>query len=131
VAQQPVELILLKQVASYLSLPIFLVNPEGDLLFYNEPAESILGCRFDERGEMPLSVWSVLFTPETETGEPIEPERLPLVVALTQRRPAHGGFHIVGLDGARRELSVTAVPIIGLGARFLGAVALFWEAEKS
>ena len=39
----------------------------------------------------------------------------------------HGGFAITGLDGVRRKLSVTAVPIVGLGDRFLGAVALFWE----
>ena len=39
-AQQPIELILLKQVASQLALPIFLVNPGGDLLYYNEPAEA-------------------------------------------------------------------------------------------
>jgi PAS domain-containing protein len=131
VAQQPIELILLKQVASYLALPIFIVNPDGDLLFYNEPAEHILGCRYDERGEMPLDVWSVLFTPQTERGDPMPPEELPLVVTLSERRPVHGGFHIVGLDGARRHLSVTAIPIIGLGERFLGAVALFWEAEPT
>ena len=39
VTQQPVELILLKQVAGYLATPMFLVDPDGNLLFYNEPAE--------------------------------------------------------------------------------------------
>jgi hypothetical protein len=113
-----------------MSLPIFIVNPDGDLLFYNEPAEHLLGCRYDERGEMALEVWSVLFTPQTDRGDPMPAERLPLVVALSERRPAHGDFHIVGLDGARRHLSVTAIPIVGLGERFLGAVALFWEASS-
>ena len=126
-AQQPIELILLKQVASQLALPIFLVNPDGDLLYYNEPAEAILGRRYDETGELPLSEWSVLFTPEDEHGEPFAPEHLPLVRVLAERRPVHGGFAITGLDGVRRKLSVTAVPIVGLGDRFLGAVALFWE----
>jgi PAS domain-containing protein len=128
VPQQPIELILLKQLASYLTLPIFLVNPVGDLLFYNEPAEDIVGRRYEETGEMPLSVWRVLFQPESADGKPLAPETLPLVVALTERRPLHGAFDIVGLDGKRRSLSVTAIPIIGLGDRFLGAVALFWEA---
>jgi hypothetical protein len=131
VGQQPIELILLKQVASYLALPIFIVNPGGDLLFYNEPAEHILGCRYDERGEMALEVWSVLFTPQTDNGDPMPAEQLPLVVALSERRPVHGGFHITGLDGTRRQLSVTAIPIVGLGERFLGAVALFWEANPA
>jgi PAS domain-containing protein len=126
-AQQPVELILLKQVASHLALPIFLVDPNGDLLFYNEPAEEILGRRYDETGTLPLPVWSVLFTPQDEAGDDLEPEHLPLVVALSERRPVHDRFVIVGLDGTRRKLSVTAVPLVGLGERFLGAVALFWE----
>jgi PAS domain-containing protein len=126
-AQQPIELILLKQVASQLALPIFLVNPDGDLLYYNEPAEVILGRRYDETGELPLSEWSVLFTPEDDQGDPLAPEQLPLVQALAERRPAHSGFAITGLDGTRHKLWVTAVPIIGLADRFLGAVALFWE----
>ena len=126
-AQHPIELILLKQVASQLVLPIFLVNPDGDLLYYNEPAEAILGRRYDETGELPMSEWSVLFTPEDADGRPFPPERLPLVRVLAERRPVHGGFAILGLDGTRRNLSVTAVPIVGLGDRFLGAVALFWE----
>jgi hypothetical protein len=103
------------------------VNPEGDLLFYNEPAEGILGRRYEEWGELPLSVWSVLFTPQDERGDALPAEQLPLVRALAERRPVHSGFAIVGLDGLRRNLSVTAVPIVGLGDRFLGAVALFWE----
>jgi PAS domain-containing protein len=130
VTQQPIELILLKQVASYLALPIFVVNPDGDLLFYNEPAEEILGRRYDETGELSLAVWTVLFKPESADGEALPPDRLPLVMALSERRPAHGGFDIVGLDGKRRSLSVTAIPLVGLGDRFLGAVALFWEAGE-
>ena len=98
--QQPIELILLKQAASHLATPIFLVSPDGDLVFYNEPAEEILGRRYDEMGEMSLAVWSTLFRPATANGEPLGPEGLPLVVALSERRPVHGGFDIIGLDGA-------------------------------
>ncbi len=35
-----IEVILMKQVASYLAMPIFVVDPSGTLLFYNEPAET-------------------------------------------------------------------------------------------
>ena len=31
-------------------MPIFLVDTEGNLLYYNEPAEAILGRRFSETG---------------------------------------------------------------------------------
>jgi hypothetical protein len=40
---QPIQIILMRQLAGYLSVPLFLVGPNGDLLFYNEPAETILG----------------------------------------------------------------------------------------
>ena len=70
-AQKAVELILMRQLASYLAVPIFLVDPEGNLLYYNEPAERLLGRRYDETGEMPLAEWSTVFTPTAEDGSPI------------------------------------------------------------
>ena len=42
-AQYPVELILTRQVASQMAMPVFLVDADGTLVFYNEPAERILG----------------------------------------------------------------------------------------
>jgi hypothetical protein len=124
---QAVELILTRQLASYLTMPLFLVDPSGDLLFYNEAAEVILGRRFSETGRMPAAEWSTIFTPATETGEPLNSEKLPLVITLTEHCPAHGRFWIAGLDGVRRHIEVTSFPLIGLGERFVGAVALFWE----
>jgi PAS domain-containing protein len=49
---QPIELILMRELADHLATPIFVVEPNGDLLFYNEPAEKLLGTRFDETGTM-------------------------------------------------------------------------------
>lgn len=123
-----VELILARHLASYLATPIFIVSPEGDLLYYNEPAESILGRRFEETGEMTASEWSTVFLPTDENGAPLPPEALPLMIALVERRPAHRSFWIVGLDGGHRHIGVTAFPLIGQAGRFLGAVAIFWEA---
>jgi PAS domain-containing protein len=126
VAQHPVELIVLKQVASYLATPIFLVDPEGNLLYYNEPAELILGKRFDESGEMPMEEWSTAFIPEDQDGSPLPPEEVPLAIATRERRPAHASIHITGLDGVRRPINVTAFPLIAQSGHNLGAVALFW-----
>ena len=79
-AQKDVEVILMRQLASYLAMPIFLVDPTGNLLFYNEPAEALLGRRYDETGEMPLEEWSAIFVPVDESGAPLPPEALPLAV---------------------------------------------------
>ena len=126
-SQHEVEVILARQLASYLAIPIFLVDPQGTLLFYNEPAELILGRRFEETGKMPLEEWSTIFTPTDDDGEPITPHDLPLVIALTQGRPAHRSMYIQGLDGVPREIEVTGIPLFGQADRHLGALALFWE----
>ena len=125
--QHQIEVILMKQLASYLATPVFVVDREGTLVYFNEPAEGILGRRYDEEGEMLLSEWSTIFLPTDEFGEPLPPEALPLVRALEDGEPGHGTMWIRGLDGAPRHISVTAFPLVGQHDRGLGAVAIFWE----
>jgi len=125
--QHQVEVILMKQLASYLATPVFVVDPEGTLVYFNEPAEGILGRRYDEEGEMPLSEWSTIFLPTDEFGAPLPAEALPLVRALEDGEPGHGTMWIRGLDGTQRHISVTAFPLVGQNDRGLGAVAIFWE----
>ena len=36
-SQKEIEVILARQLASYLALPVFIVDLEGTLLFYNDP----------------------------------------------------------------------------------------------
>ena len=126
----PIQIILTRQLAGYLDVPLFLVDPKGTLLFYNEPAETILGRRFEESGAMPAEEWSTGFDPVDAEGKPILPEELPLMIALTRRRPAYRRFFIRGLNGVRRHLEVAAIPITGLQGEFLGAAALFWELSE-
>ena len=125
--QPSIEVILTRELSSALSTPVFLVDPNGNLLFYNEPAESILGCRFDETGEMSVEVWATMFVPTDVEGRPLPAEGLPLVIALKERRPAYACFYIKGLDGASRQIEVSAFPLIGHGSRLRGGVAFFWE----
>ena len=126
----PIQIILTRQLAAYLSVPLFLVDPKGNLLFYNEPAEPILGGRFDETGAMPLEEWSTAFNRVDDEGQPIPPEDLPLMISLTEKRPAYKRMHMEGLDGVVRHIEVTSIPITGLEGDLLGAVALFWELSE-
>ena len=125
--QMEIEVILSKHLAEYLAMPIFIVDPEGSLLFYNEPAETLLGKRYEDSGVMPASEWSTIFEPVDKYGKPILPEDLPLMIAMTKQHPAHADFWIRGLDGRLKQIEVTAFPLVGQGGRFLGAVAIFWE----
>jgi len=126
----PIQIILLRQLAGYLGIPLFLVDPKGDLLFYNEPAEVILGRRFEETGAMPAEIWSSIFTPVDEQGHPIPPGDLSLMIALATQRPAHKRLYIHGMNGVRRHIDVVSIPIIGLQGEFLGAMSLYWEIEE-
>lgn len=80
-----VDLILSKQVASYLAVPIFLVDPNGTLLYYNEPAEGMLGKRYEETGEMPMEEWSTIFHPTARDGSELDPGH---AAALDRAPPA-------------------------------------------
>ena len=125
--QPAIEIILMRQLASYLAVPIFIVDVEGSVLFYNEPAEAIVGGRFDETGQLTLKELSDRMAVTTDDGEPVPLQHLPLATALEKRRAAHQGFWIRGLDGVSRRIEVTAFPLEGQGGRHLGAVAIFWE----
>lgn len=124
---QPLELILARQFGDSLNMPVFLVDTEGNLLFYNEPAEEILGLRFSETGGMRLEEWATIFRPLDKEGNSLKPEDLPLVKTLTNRVPASGSFYIDSLKGERYLISVTAVPVIGRANRYSGAMAMFWK----
>src|SRR3990172_1866006 len=89
VPQQEIELILMRHLAAYLALPIFLVGPDGRLLFYNEPAERLLGRPFDASRDMPKEEWLAAFAPSDHHGTRLPPEQIPLLVALEQRGPGH------------------------------------------
>lgn len=128
--QKEIEVILTRQLAGYLTLPIFIIDPDGNLLYYNEPAQAILGRRFEDTGEMAADEWGAIFTPMDIDGRPLAVEELPIIIALRKHRPATKLFAIIGLDGTRRLIDVVAFPLDGVADRHLGAVAMFWEAYQ-
>jgi len=125
-----IEIILNRQLADCLSIPVFITDTSGNLIFYNEPAEVILGSRYDDTGEMPVEVWSTIFKPMDEYKNPMPPEDLPLVKTLKDCYPYHKSFWIESLQGKLENISVTSYPIIARTGKFLGAVAIFWNAKK-
>src|SRR2546427_49400 len=127
--QQPIELILTRQWASYLAVPVWVMGENGHLVYYNEPAEAVLGRRFDEAGEMPAEELATIFQTTSEDGSRLSSESLPINIALLERRPAHLRHRFRGLDGQWRRVGGGGVSVRGQGGRHLGAVAIFWEAE--
>lgn len=125
--QKNLVLILAREFASKLATATFVLDDAGKLVFYNEPAETLLGRSFAEAGEIEASEWGSLFRVERLDGSAMPLAEMPGGVALLERRPAHGDLRIVGLDGERREISVTALPLLARTDELVGVVAIFWE----
>jgi PAS domain-containing protein len=125
--QKTLILILARELSSNLATPVCVVDAEGTLVFYNEAAEGILGEPFEEAGELTRDQWATIFSPESPDGTPLAPDQVPLARALAERHPTHARIRITGRDGIRRNIAVTAFPLLVGGAVFAGAMAIFWE----
>jgi PAS domain-containing protein len=125
--QKHLALILGRELASQLATATFITDASGELVFYNEAAEEILGRTFAEAGSMLASEWTSLFQVEDLDGAPVPLEELPGGIALAEGRPAHRRIRIIGLNGGPRLISVTAIPLFSHPTELVGMVAFFWE----
>jgi PAS domain-containing protein len=125
--QKHLILILAREFASRLATPMLIADEQGNLVFYNEPAEVVIGRTFAEAGEMPASEWGSLFQIEDLDGNAIPFEQLPVSIALFQRRPAHATVRFVALNGRRRIAVVNAFPLFARASELSGVVLIFWE----
>jgi PAS domain-containing protein len=120
-------LILARELASNVATPIFIVDAEGTLVFYNEPADAIIGRPFSQVGEMSGAEWGAMLRPENLAGEKVSRMSVPPAIALFEQRPAHQKMQITGFDGQKRRLAITAFPLFAKVDEFVGAISIFWE----
>ncbi len=126
--QYPIEVILTRRWASYLAVPIWITDLPGNLIYSNQMAETVTGARY-EAGDFPAAVHAEIFKVCDLDGSPLANEDLPITIALTKRVASHRPLRFCGLDGAWRNVEVTALPLVGQGDRLLGSVAMFWEVD--
>jgi PAS domain-containing protein len=127
VAQHPIEMILLKQLASLIAVPVWITDADGRLVYYNEPTEEIIGVRFEDAGELSAEQLAEVFVICDLDGSPLGNDDRPLMIALTKQMSAHRRIRFLRADKQWREIAVTAIPIIGEGNRQLGAMVTMWE----
>lgn len=129
--QKNLVLILARELATNSATPMFVVDPEGTLAFFNEPAERVLGRTFAETGALSPAEWGSIFAPVDGNGNAIPLEDLPLNKAMRELEPGHLAMNITGLDGEQRRIAVTAFPLFARANEFVGALAIFWEEKRS
>jgi hypothetical protein len=127
----PIQIILTRRLDRDLSVPLILVDPFGTLLFYSEPAETLMGRRFRESGAMPADEWSSSgFVPVDDEGKAIPSEEFHAVDRANQTATGVSVLLHAGLDGVLRHLGVATIPGTRLQDKLLGAAAIFREAAK-
>ena len=112
--EQPLELILARNLVSIVSLAALLVDVEGRIVFYNDAAAEIVGSPFEEIGTMTREEWNARYGPFDEHGAPLASDELPLTVAIREGRPAYARLRVRGERGLL-EVEAGALPLLGPG----------------
>ena len=123
-------LILARELAANLATPMFLIDANGVLVFYNEAAELLIGRSFGEMGELAATDFGAVLQLTEPDGTPLRRRDTPAGVAFFERRPAHRVLVATGYDGVRRTVDVTAYPLFGTTDEMHGVVTVFWEASR-
>jgi PAS domain-containing protein len=122
--EQPLELILARNLVSIIALAAFLVDVDGRIAFYNDAAARVVGRSFEEIGTLTREQWNARFGPFDPHGAPVPTDQMPLAVALREGHPVFGRFHIRAEAGLV-EIEAGALPLVG-PAGYHGAIVVFW-----
>ena len=122
-------LILARELAANLATPMFLIDAEGTLVFFNEAAELMLGKSYAEVGGITANEFGAKLELAELDGTPMRRRDSPAGVAFYQREPAHRTVLATALDGSRRPFEVTAYPLFGRVGEMHGVLAVFWAAK--
>jgi PAS domain-containing protein len=125
--QKNIEVILFRQLVSYISMPSFIVDQDGYILYCNPSAESALGIDFSEIGEGHIRNWQSLFTPKDKHGNSLPIEKTPIYITITQYRLACGKFYITDNRQQLKQIELFSIPLLNHSHTFLGFITFFQE----
>ena len=127
IAHKSLPLILAREFAANIATPVSVWDERGRLVYFNEPAERIVGRAHAEVGELEPAEWTKLFAVENIDGTPALLQEMPVGIAHLEKHPAHDMLAFTDLNGTRHEVEVTAFPLLGRADELLGVVAVYWE----
>jgi PAS domain-containing protein len=127
-ASQSVELILARNLVSSIDLAALLVDPDGVIVYFNDPAGELVGRRFEEVGPLSREEWSSRFGPFDEFGQVIPTDDLPATVALRTGLPVNARAHMRIDGGDLIHVELSALPLSSADG-FKGALVVFWRAD--
>jgi hypothetical protein len=125
--QKDIVLILARELASNIATPMLIFDTHANLVFFNEPAEVVLGTTFSQTGEVSPEGWAERWKVTEMDGAELELLDSPLARALADEAPGHHPMRVLGLDGVWRGVEATVYPLFARAQKAVGAVAVFWE----
>jgi PAS domain-containing protein len=123
---QPLVVILARNLVSAVTVPGFVTDEEGTIVFYNDAAGELLGRRFEETGSLSREEWAAI-GPVDEAGNPLHTSA-PLTHALKDNAPAHQRFRICSDARGVIMVETSAFPLSAADG-FHGVVVMFWPAD--
>jgi PAS domain-containing protein len=124
-------LILARELAANLATPMFLMDPGGMLVFYNDAAALLLGKPFAELGEIPSGEFGASLQLSTPDGKRLLRRDTPSGIAFFEHRPSHQTVMATSYDGVRRAYEATAYPLLGATGEMHGVLAVFWAVKAT
>src|SRR4051812_31311575 len=89
-------LILAREFASKLAVPMLIVDDEQRVVFFNEAAEELLGTSFAEATQLDADGWRLLLGAEDMEGNALSHEDWPAARALRAGRAVHTTIALTG-----------------------------------
>ena len=129
-APRSLPLILARELAANLATPMFLIDAEGYLVYYNEAAELMLGKTHAELGVVAANEFGTMLQLADLDETPLRRRDSPAGVAFILREPAHRTLLATTLDGRREKFECTAYPLFGRSDDMHGVLTVFWPAKS-
>jgi PAS domain-containing protein len=115
-------LILARELASNLATPMFLLDSEGTLVYFNDAAALLLGKTFAEVGEISSLEFAASLKVSTLDHVPLRGRDTPSGIAFFQHKPAHLHVLATSYEGLRRAYEATSYPLLGATGEMHGVV---------
>src|SRR6476619_4978274 len=106
---------------------MLVLDETGNLVFYNEAAERIMGASFESVGEQSPDAYDAKWATTDPDGKEISLRHGPMAHVVSDHTPAHRVIRVRGLDGSWHLIETTVYPLFASATSFVGAVAVFWE----
>ena len=128
--QRNLVLILARAFAAQLATAVFLLDPDGTVIYYNEAAEKLTRRPFIEGAGQTIDEWMTRTRPRDAGGVDVGVQDLPLGTTMLKQEPAHGILTFRTEDGFDRRVETASFPLFAHTEDLVGIISIVWPIEE-